>query len=66
MTGEETLVMFSRLRGIPEVHISEVIKQLADMLGFTQYINVPCGTYRFKLFNLNDHYQKVRIYIHSK
>lgn len=46
MTGRETLVMFSRLRGIPERHISSCVDQILDDLLMYTYADKLVKTYR--------------------
>nr|XP_020753122.1 ATP-binding cassette sub-family A member 17-like [Odocoileus virginianus texanus] len=45
MTGKETLVMFSRLRGIPERHISSCVDQILDDLLMYTYADKLVRTY---------------------
>ncbi|KAB0381590.1 hypothetical protein FD755_003507 [Muntiacus reevesi] len=45
MTGKETLVMFSRLRGIPERHISSSVDQILDDLLMYTYADKLVRTY---------------------
>ena len=45
-TGKETLVMFSRLRGIPERHISSCVDQILDDLLMYTYADKLVKTYR--------------------
>uniref|UniRef100_A0A8C6DNL9 ABC transporter domain-containing protein n=1 Tax=Moschus moschiferus TaxID=68415 RepID=A0A8C6DNL9_MOSMO len=45
MTGKETLVMFSRLRGIPERHISSCVDQILDDLLMYTYADKLVKTY---------------------
>ncbi|KAI4551334.1 hypothetical protein MJT46_017586 [Ovis ammon polii x Ovis aries] len=45
MTGRETLVMFSRLRGIPERHISSCVDQILDDLLMYTYADKLVKTY---------------------
>jgi len=47
MTGAETLRMFARLRGVPEAEIPLCVGNLGKILHFAQYMDKPCGTYRY-------------------
>lgn len=46
MTGRETLVMFARIRGIPERHISACVEQVLDDLLMYTFANMLVRTYR--------------------
>ena len=46
MTGRETLVMFARIRGIPEHHISACVEQVLDDLLMYTFANTLVRTYR--------------------
>jgi len=46
MTGRELLVMFARLRGVPEIQIKEVVETEIRRLDLKKYANKRCGTYR--------------------
>ena len=46
MTGRELLVMFARLRGVPESQIKEVVDTEIRRLDLKKYANKLCGTYR--------------------
>uniref|UniRef100_A0A8P0TPB2 ATP binding cassette subfamily A member 17 n=2 Tax=Canis lupus familiaris TaxID=9615 RepID=A0A8P0TPB2_CANLF len=45
MTGRETLVMFARIRGIPERHISACVEQVLDDLLMYTFANMLVRTY---------------------
>nr|CAB3219611.1 ATP-binding cassette sub-family A member 3-like [Phallusia mammillata] len=45
MTGAETLRMFARLRGVPEIDIPACVESLGGILHFEQYLDKTCGTY---------------------
>ncbi|XP_072607402.1 ATP-binding cassette sub-family A member 17-like [Vulpes vulpes] len=45
MTGRETLVMFARIRGIPEHHISACVEQVLDDLLMYTFANTLVRTY---------------------
>ncbi|CAG0902535.1 unnamed protein product [Darwinula stevensoni] len=45
MTGKETLLMYARLRGIPESVAEQHVQSLIDKLGLTEYKDKHCGTY---------------------
>ena len=61
MTGRELLVMYSRLRGVPERHIDKLVIDLAVSLGVDQYIDKCSKTYRYVLFKLFDISKKMMI-----
>lgn len=46
MTGRETLIMYARLRGIPEHHISFYVDQIIDDLLMNTNSNQLVRTYR--------------------
>lgn len=46
MTGREMLIMYARLRGIPEHHISACVEQILDDLLMYMYANKLVKTYR--------------------
>jgi ATP-binding cassette subfamily A (ABC1) protein 3 len=46
MTGRETLIMYARLRGIPEGRINKIVTKLADDLLFTEFLDVLVANYR--------------------
>ncbi|CAG0901359.1 unnamed protein product [Darwinula stevensoni] len=45
MTAKETLLMYARLRGIPESVAEQHVDSLIDQLGLTEYKDKHCGTY---------------------
>ncbi|CAG0881515.1 unnamed protein product [Darwinula stevensoni] len=45
MTAKETLLMYARLRGVPESVAEPHVDSLIDKLGLTEYKNKQCGTY---------------------
>ncbi|CAG0885789.1 unnamed protein product [Darwinula stevensoni] len=45
MTAKETLLMYARLRGIPESVAEQHVDSLIDQLGLTEYKDKCCGTY---------------------
>ena len=46
MTGRELLVMFARLRGVPEGQLKEVVNTEIRRLDLRKYADKRCGTYR--------------------
>lgn len=46
LTGRETLVMYARLRGIPERHIESCVENTLRGLLLEPYANKRVGTYR--------------------
>lgn len=46
MTGRETLVMYARLRGIPERHISACVDQILDELFINTNADQLVNSYR--------------------
>ena len=46
MTGRETLVMYARLRGVPENDIPEVVDTMIERLLLTRYADRLVKTYR--------------------
>ena len=52
MTGRELLIMYSRLRGVPERHIDKLVIDLAVSLGVDEYIDKCSKTYRYVLCKL--------------
>lgn len=44
-TGEETLKMYSLLRGIPRNEINQTIHKLSTQLGFSEYLNKKVSSY---------------------
>ena len=54
MTGRELLVMYCRLRGVPERHIDKLVIDLAVSLGVDQYIDKCSKTYRYVLSKIFD------------
>lgn len=46
MTGRETLTMYSRLRGIPEPRIPEVVNELLNILMLKPHADKLAGNYR--------------------
>lgn len=53
LTGRETIRLFSRLRGIKEERIDNLVDVLAANLLFSEHIEKPCGTYRYYFSFLN-------------
>ncbi len=47
LTGRELLIMFARLRGIPERHIKSAVQFEIDRLDLKQHANKRCGNYRY-------------------
>jgi len=47
MTGRELLVMFARLRGVPEREIGKVVEEEICRLDLKKYADRRCGTYRY-------------------
>ena len=46
MTGRETLVMYARLRGVPEEDLPEVVDVMIDRLLLGRYADRLVKTYR--------------------
>lgn len=46
MTGREMLVMYARIRGIPEHHIGACVEQILDDLVMYAYVDKLVKTYR--------------------
>ena len=46
MTGKETLVMYARIRGVPENKIDIIVLELMEALQLTVYADRQVGTYR--------------------
>ena len=46
LTGEETLYMFARIRGIPEDEIPTIVDAIIDSIGIRMYANRQIKTYR--------------------
>ena len=46
MTGRELLTMYSRLRGVPEEYIPQLVENLARNLTVDQYMDNVSQTYR--------------------
>ena len=49
MTGEEMLTMYSRLRGVPEAHIPDLVDLLAKDLTVDKHMDKVTKTYRYTL-----------------
>ena len=49
LSGEETLYMFARIRGIPESEIPTVVKAIIDSIGIGMYAKRQIKTYRYSL-----------------
>lgn len=47
MTGRELLMMFARLRGVPEGQLGEVVHKEICRLDLKMYADKRCGTYRW-------------------
>lgn len=45
MTGEETLLFYGRLKGIPSAPLRHMVKQLVARVGLTKHAAKPCGLY---------------------
>ncbi|XP_048586908.1 ATP-binding cassette sub-family A member 2 isoform X2 [Nematostella vectensis] len=45
MTSEEHILLYARLRGVPEKEIKQVMKWAIRKMNLTQYAKTPCKTY---------------------
>lgn len=45
LTGNETLELYGRIRGIPEGQLRQMVAYLVDRLDLKKYCNRPAGTY---------------------
>ena len=46
MTGRETLIMYARLRGVPESSINDVVNTLINILMLKPHADKLAGQYR--------------------
>jgi ABC-type multidrug transport system ATPase subunit len=46
MSGEETLYMFARIRGVPERDIPTIVDAVINSIGIGQYAKRQIKTYR--------------------